>query len=475
VIVLRLFTGRRFLLFLTAVGVLVVAALATRFTTNTKIGALFTAREAVQKVTPGSATYGGRPFSHLIRGCFTSDFDLSLEAALRRTPIISAALIQDWRSVDGYIRNGAGVESADANGVSPLMVAARFGKLDVIDALLRGLANPLATDIAGHPALYYAVTARHGEAVDMLLARTPVAYLPTTAARDIVDAAFATGDWRVVQPVISRFPPAPAWSPAALAMLSNALAARNTSNVQLMMARHQVPPPVPGSNVPMIAHAIVDGDTALSEILLRCGADPNTTLPTPLDKRLLARLPSTFLRSYIEGDSGVTILMVAAGLGNESAVKSLLAAGANRNLMTTHYKMLALYFAARSPSYRSSQLLLGSGLPPEQLRIEITLGKQSAVVIKDGAPILTTICSTGRDGFSTQPGNYVITDKDRNHRSTIYKVPMPYFMRLNCRDFGMHEGNVSSPHASHGCIRLPGDVARRLFSEIPVGTVVKIN
>jgi lipoprotein-anchoring transpeptidase ErfK/SrfK len=51
---------------------------------------------------------------------------------------------------------------------------------------------------------------------------------------------------------------------------------------------------------------------------------------------------------------------------------------------------------------------------------------------------------------------------------------MPYFMRLSCLDFGMHEGVVPNHPASHGCIRLPGDVARRLFAEIPVGTVVTV-
>ncbi|MEP6777567.1 MAG: L,D-transpeptidase family protein, partial [Chthoniobacterales bacterium] len=78
-------------------------------------------------------------------------------------------------------------------------------------------------------------------------------------------------------------------------------------------------------------------------------------------------------------------------------------------------------------------------------------------------------------GFSTPPGQYVVTDKDRDHRSTIYKVEMPYFMRLNCRDFGMHEGVVPRYAASHGCIRLPAAAARKLFAEIPIGTVVRIN
>jgi len=68
----------------------------------------------------------------------------------------------------------------------------------------------------------------------------------------------------------------------------------------------------------------------------------------------------------------------------------------------------------------------------------------------------------------------VITDKERNHRSTIYHVDMPYFMRLSCLDFGMHEGVVPNYPASHGCIRLPGETARKLFAEIPIGTVVAV-
>jgi lipoprotein-anchoring transpeptidase ErfK/SrfK len=53
-------------------------------------------------------------------------------------------------------------------------------------------------------------------------------------------------------------------------------------------------------------------------------------------------------------------------------------------------------------------------------------------------------------------------------------VEMPYFMRLSCLDFGMHAGVVPNYPASHGCIRLPGDAARKFFSEIPIGTLVTV-
>jgi lipoprotein-anchoring transpeptidase ErfK/SrfK len=137
--------------------------------------------------------------------------------------------------------------------------------------------------------------------------------------------------------------------------------------------------------------------------------------------------------------------------------------------------MIPLYFAAWTENWQCVQMLLGGGPQPEKLRVEISLAKQHMSVIKDGATVFETKVSTGRNGFTTKAGYYVITDKDRDHRSTIYKCPMPYFMRLSCRDFGMHEGVVQPYPASHGCIRLPGDAAKKLFVDLPIGTVVSIN
>jgi hypothetical protein len=189
----------------------------------------------------------------------------------------------------------------------------------------------------------------------------------------------------------------------------------------------------------------------------------------------MALLKSKYLRLYIQEETGINLLMLAAGLGKDDYVRALLDAGADRNRATPRERMLPLYFAAWTENWQCVQMLLGGGPMPDRLRVEISLAKQNAIVIKDGITIFTTKVSTGRNGFSTPSGSYVITDKDRDHRSTIYKCAMPYFMRLNCRDFGMHEGVVQPYPASHGCIRLPSDAAKKLFVEIPVGTVVMIN
>src|SRR5262249_24312969 len=106
--------------------------------------------------------------------------------------------------------------------------------------------------------------------------------------------------------------------------------------------------------------------------------------------------------------------MLAAGLGRTEYVRVLLQAGADKNRSTGRYKMIALYFAAELGHWQASQVLLGSGPDPEQLRIEISLASQHMSLIKDGVPVLNSICSTGRDGYSTKGGFFVITDKERN-------------------------------------------------------------
>ncbi len=136
--------------------------------------------------------------------------------------------------------------------------------------------------------------------------------------------------------------------------------------------------------------------------------------------------------------------------------------------------MSALDIAAETGHWRSAQILLGSGPAPDKLRVEISLAMQRVALVKDGVPVYHAKCSTGRPGYSTKRGEFVITNKERNHRSTIYHVEMPYFMRLSCLDFGMHAGYVADHPASHGCIRLPEDAARKFFSEIPVGTLVTV-
>lgn len=412
---------------------------------------------------------------YIVDNCFTTDTDLSAPVIWSDNAVITAALKQEWEVVRKLIEAGAPVESADQTGLTSLMVAAKQGNLEMLRMLLDKQARVDFMDFDGRTAIHYAMAAGKMDVVDLLLSLTPRLDPASATARDLLTAALGSGDTHVLQSVLERFPPSLEWTANTRRALDNALSSGLKDQVRLLLSKHSSPPTRSGGTVPLLAWAIVTDDAPLFDTLLSCGSDPNTVIPKTAESDFTALLKSKYLRLYIQEETGVNVLMLAAGLGRTNFVRALLDAGADRNRSTPRERMLPLYFAAWTENWQCVQMLLGGGPMPEQLRVEISLAKQHAEVIKDGVTVFTTKVSTGRTGFGTKPGFYVITDKDRDHRSTIYKCPMPYFMRLSCRDFGLHEGVVQPYPASHGCIRLPGDAAKKLFVDLPIGTVVSIN
>jgi ankyrin repeat protein len=391
-----------------------------------------------------------------------------------RSLLFTAILRQERVLAKRLIDAGASADLCDDAGVTPLMIASMHGDLELVRGLIGRVTEVAARDSAGHSALYYAVRAENADVVDLLLTLTPNLELAYGDNGELLTIALSTPNTKIAQNILSRLPKLQQWSVAALRALDNAVRAGDRDSVRLLLSKHIAPPTPEGKRVPLLAYAIETENAQLFTMLLECGADPNTTLTGKYDEDFLQALPSKSFRNYIEDDKNVTCLMLAAGLGKTDYVRALLLAGADKNRSTGRYKMVALYFAAELGYWQAAQILLGSGPDPEKLRIEISLSSQKVSLIKDGVPILDSTCSTGRAGYGTKRGKFVITDKERNHRSTIYHVDMPYFMRLSCLDFGMHEGYVPNYPASHGCIRLPGDTARKLFAEIPLGTVVSV-
>jgi ankyrin repeat protein len=417
-------------------------------------------------VTPARRT-------QIIDHCFMAEAEMNAPVLRGPNAVIAAALKQEWEIVRKLIDAGAPVESADETGLTALMVAAKQGNVEMLRTLLERQARIDFMDFEGRTAIHYALAASKLEAVELLVLYSPTLQPASAAGRELLSAALKTGDMKIFQAILERFPPTLEWTPETRGALDAALAADMREQVRLLLSKHPAPPT--RGTVPLIAYAIASDNAPLFRTLLACGSDPNIVIPKAAEKDFMALLKSKYLRLYIQEETGVNLLMLAAGLGKSDYVRALLDAGADRNRSTPREKMLPLYFAAWTENWQCVQMLLGGGPEPEQLRVEISLAQQHAAVIKEGVTVFTTKVSTGRNGFTTKPGYYVVTDKDRDHRSTIYKCPMPYFMRLSCRDFGMHEGVVQPYPASHGCIRLPGDAAKKLFVEIPVGTVVMIN
>jgi hypothetical protein len=107
--------------------------------------------------------------------------------------------------------------------------------------------------------------------------------------------------------------------------------------------------------------------------------------------------------------------------------------------------------------------------------IVISLADQRMDVFGDHQLIAWSNISTGRTGYHTPTGLFYITDKDLDHHSNLYhSAPMPYYLRLTDDGVGLHGGYLPGYPASHGCIRLPPEMARELFQHSEPGVFVEI-
>lgn len=134
--------------------------------------------------------------------------------------------------------------------------------------------------------------------------------------------------------------------------------------------------------------------------------------------------------------------------------------------------------------------------------VRISLSEQRAYFYKGDQLAGVSLISTGREGRRTTTGQFRIVEMQRYHESSLYgkyvnsrgKVvqgnvdtrrhrrpagaryagaPMPYWMRI-VGGTGMHEGTLPGYPASHGCIRMPREMAAAFYRSIAVGTPVKI-
>ncbi len=109
------------------------------------------------------------------------------------------------------------------------------------------------------------------------------------------------------------------------------------------------------------------------------------------------------------------------------------------------------------------------------LLLTIDLTKQRVMVYRDGALVAASAISTGSAGRETPTGVFTILEKKVMHRSSTYDdAPMPFMQRLTSKGIAIHAGDLPGYPASHGCIRLPNDFAKRLYAITEVGTPVMI-
>ena len=142
-------------------------------------------------------------------------------------------------------------------------------------------------------------------------------------------------------------------------------------------------------------------------------------------------------------------------------------------------------------------------MTPDNASVLVSLSRQRAYVYAGTQLAIDTPISSGKKAGFTPTGNFTIMEKDPNHRSNIYGnfvdsrgrvvrggvsaridsapsgthfegAPMFYFMRLTSEGVGMHIGILPGYPASHGCIRMPAEIAPQIYVRVKLGTPVQV-
>jgi len=142
---------------------------------------------------------------------------------------------------------------------------------------------------------------------------------------------------------------------------------------------------------------------------------------------------------------------------------------------------------------------LESVITQDNSHVIVSLGKQRVFLMVGDQVYIDSPISSGKRGHETPKGSYKVMEKDPDHRSSIYGdfvdrggrtvrsgvstqidsapsgthyvgASMKWFCRLTSGGVGMHVGILPGYAASHGCVRLPSDIAPLIYQKVKVGT-----
>jgi L,D-transpeptidase-like protein len=108
-------------------------------------------------------------------------------------------------------------------------------------------------------------------------------------------------------------------------------------------------------------------------------------------------------------------------------------------------------------------------------RVIVSLSDQMAYLYRGSDLVAVSTISTGKDEKPTPKGIFTVLAKKPMHRSQKYdNAPMPFMQRIDEYGTALHAGHNPGYPASHGCIRLPSEFAKRLYAVTDVGATVMI-
>ncbi|GAA5482352.1 L,D-transpeptidase [Haloferula sargassicola] len=110
-------------------------------------------------------------------------------------------------------------------------------------------------------------------------------------------------------------------------------------------------------------------------------------------------------------------------------------------------------------------------------KVYLSTGAQKIYVVEGDKVLLASPACVGTAATPTPKGTFPIRNKVKYRRrasSPGAGYPMTYWMEFSSPAYGMHWGFVKPYPATHGCVRLPLNTARKMFDMVQVGTRVNV-
>jgi lipoprotein-anchoring transpeptidase ErfK/SrfK len=113
-----------------------------------------------------------------------------------------------------------------------------------------------------------------------------------------------------------------------------------------------------------------------------------------------------------------------------------------------------------------------AGVPQGPVWVRVDVANQLISVFRGGHEIGSAVILYGAESKPTPAGAFTVLQKAKDYHSRTYDAPMPFMLRLTDDGVAIHASNVREGWATHGCIGVPDEFARRLFAEMQLGDAV---
>jgi len=111
-----------------------------------------------------------------------------------------------------------------------------------------------------------------------------------------------------------------------------------------------------------------------------------------------------------------------------------------------------------------------AGETVEPIMAIVSLRNQRITAYDAKGWILRAPVSSGQKGRETPAGIFSVIEKQAEHYSNLYDdAYMPHMQRITWSGIALHGGPLPGHPASHGCVRMPYDFAKRLFGLTKLG------